>query len=70
MKKVGLDPKDIKYLIVSHAHQDHIGGAEMIQKRYGPRLVMSGARLGPGREGAETLHNHGAEARHRGGPTA
>ena len=42
MKKVGLDPKDIKYLIVSHAHQDHIGGAEMIQKRYGPRLVMSG----------------------------
>lgn len=42
MKKVGLDPKDIKYLIVSHAHQDHIGGAEMIQKRYGPRVVMSG----------------------------
>ena len=34
MKKVGLDPKDIKYLIVSHAHQDHIGGAEMMQKRY------------------------------------
>ena len=42
MKKVGLDPKDIKYLIVSHAHQDHIGGAEMMQKRYGMRLVMSG----------------------------
>jgi metallo-beta-lactamase class B len=42
MKKVGLDPKDIKYLIVSHAHQDHIGGAEMIQKRFGPRVVMSG----------------------------
>ena len=42
MRKVGLDPKDIKYLIVSHAHQDHIGGAEMIQKRYNPRVVMSG----------------------------
>jgi metallo-beta-lactamase class B len=42
MKKVGLDPKDIKYLIVSHAHQDHIGGAEMIQTRYKPRVVMSG----------------------------
>ena len=41
MKKVGLDPKDIKYLVVSHAHQDHIGGAEMIQKRYGARVVMS-----------------------------
>jgi len=42
MRKVGLDPKDIKYLVISHAHQDHIGGAEMIQKRYGPRVVMSG----------------------------
>jgi metallo-beta-lactamase class B len=42
MKKLGLDPKDIKYLIVSHAHQDHIGGAEMIQKQFKPRVVMSG----------------------------
>ena len=41
LQKLGLDPKDIKYLILSHAHQDHIGGAEMIQKRYGPRVVMS-----------------------------
>src|SRR3954462_6629917 len=30
MRKLGLDPKDIKYLVVSHAHQDHIGGAELI----------------------------------------
>jgi metallo-beta-lactamase class B len=43
MKKLGLDPKDIKYLLISHAHNDHIGGAEMIQKRYGPRVVMGGA---------------------------
>jgi metallo-beta-lactamase class B len=41
MKKVGLDPKDIKYVVVSHAHQDHIGGAEMLQKRYGAKVVMS-----------------------------
>jgi metallo-beta-lactamase class B len=41
MRKVGLDPKDIKYVVISHAHQDHIGGAEMIQKRYGARVVMS-----------------------------
>ena len=41
MKKLGLDPKDIKYLLVSHAHQDHIGGAQMIQERYGARVVMS-----------------------------
>jgi metallo-beta-lactamase class B len=42
MRKLGLDPKDIKYVVISHAHQDHIGGAEMLQKRYGPRVVMSG----------------------------
>jgi metallo-beta-lactamase class B len=41
MQKLGLDPKDIKYLIISHEHQDHIGGAEMIQTRYHPRVVMS-----------------------------
>jgi metallo-beta-lactamase class B len=42
MKKLGLDPKNIKYLLVSHAHGDHIGGAERIQTRYRPRVVMSG----------------------------
>jgi metallo-beta-lactamase class B len=40
MQKLGLDPKQIKYLIISHAHTDHIGGAEMIQKKYGARVVM------------------------------
>jgi metallo-beta-lactamase class B len=45
MKKMGLDPRNIKYLIVSHAHGDHIGGAEMLQTRYakdGLRVVMAG----------------------------
>jgi len=42
MQKLGLDPKQIKYLLVSHAHGDHIGGAEMIQSRYGARVVMGG----------------------------
>jgi metallo-beta-lactamase class B len=42
MKKLGLSPADIKYVLISHAHADHIGGAEMIQKRYGARVVMGG----------------------------
>lgn len=42
LRKLGLDPKDIKYLVISHAHQDHIGGAELIQTRFGSRVVMSG----------------------------
>ena len=42
MQKLGLDPKNIKYVLISHAHGDHIGGAEMLQNRYGPRVVMGG----------------------------
>jgi metallo-beta-lactamase class B len=42
MQKVGLDPKNIKYVLISHAHADHIGGAEMLQARYGARVVMGG----------------------------
>src|SRR5439155_13891069 len=40
MRKLGLDPKNIKYVLISHAHTDHIGGAEMLQVRYGARVVM------------------------------
>ena len=42
MRKLGLDPKNIKYVLVSHAHADHIGGAEMLQARYRARIVMGG----------------------------
>ena len=42
MQKLGLDPKNIKYVLISHAHADHIGGAEMLQSRYKTRVVMGG----------------------------
>ena len=40
MKRIGLNPRDIKYVLISHAHADHIGGAEMLQARFGARIVM------------------------------
>jgi metallo-beta-lactamase class B len=40
LRKLGLDPRNIKYVFISHAHGDHIGGAEMLQTRYRPRVVM------------------------------
>jgi metallo-beta-lactamase class B len=43
MKKLGLDPANIKYAIVSHAHPDHDGGAKFLQDHYGTRVVMSPA---------------------------
>ena len=43
LKKLGLNPADIKYVIVSHGHLDHAGGAKHLQDKYGARLVMSAA---------------------------
>jgi metallo-beta-lactamase class B len=31
MKKVGLDARKVKYVILSHAHADHDGGAKLLQ---------------------------------------
>lgn len=41
LKKLKLDPSDIKYVIVSHAHGDHYGGAAYLKKKYNPKIVMS-----------------------------
>lgn len=44
MKKVGLDPAQIKYIVVGHGHpgqSDHTGGALYLQKTYGAKVVMS-----------------------------
>jgi metallo-beta-lactamase class B len=43
MKKMGLDPANIKYAVVSHAHPDHDGGARFLQEHYGTRVIMSPA---------------------------
>lgn len=43
LKKLGLDPANIKYAIVSHPHPDHHGGAKFLQDRYGARVIMSAA---------------------------
>jgi metallo-beta-lactamase class B len=43
LKKLGLNPADIKYVIVSHGHLDHAGGAKYLQEKYNARLIMSAA---------------------------
>lgn len=40
MEKLGLDPKQVKYTIITHGHGDHVGGAKMMQDRFGSRIVM------------------------------
>jgi len=43
MEKAGLDPKQIKYVIIGHGHFDHFGGTPYLQRIYKPRVLMSGA---------------------------
>jgi metallo-beta-lactamase class B len=40
LTKLGLDPARIRYVVVSHAHSDHVAGAALLQQR-GARVVMS-----------------------------
>ena len=43
LTKLGLDPAQIKYVIVSHAHRDHVAGAQYLQQRFGASVIMSEA---------------------------
>jgi metallo-beta-lactamase class B len=43
LTKLGLNPRDIKFVVISHAHGDHDQGAAELQKRYGAKVVMGAA---------------------------
>jgi metallo-beta-lactamase class B len=53
MKKLGLDPANVKYTIISHSHRDHVGGAKLMQDRYKSRIVISG----PDWDGLDKMQN-------------
>ncbi|HUQ53031.1 MAG TPA: MBL fold metallo-hydrolase [Gammaproteobacteria bacterium] len=42
LRKAGLDPNDVKYVLVGHGHADHFGGASYFQQR-GARVALSAA---------------------------
>lgn len=41
--KMGLDPADIRYVLISHGHRDHFGGARYLQDTYGATVLISEA---------------------------
>jgi metallo-beta-lactamase class B len=41
IQKAGFNLKDVKYLIITHAHVDHFGGAERVRQATGARIAMS-----------------------------
>jgi metallo-beta-lactamase class B len=40
LKALALDPRQIKYVLISHAHGDHDQGAAELQKQFGAKVVM------------------------------
>ena len=43
LRALGVNPATMKYLIISHGHADHHGGAKFLQDEFGPRVVMGRA---------------------------
>lgn len=40
---LGLDPKRLRYVVITHGHGDHWGGAKFLQDTYGAKIVASAA---------------------------
>lgn len=59
IRKVGFDPKNIRYILLTHGHLDHFGGAARIQELSGARIatleedwqLIEAAGKNPGRGG-------------------
>jgi metallo-beta-lactamase class B len=43
LRKLGLDPAQIKFVLVSHGHGDHSGGAKYLQEHFGAHVMLSAA---------------------------
>jgi metallo-beta-lactamase class B len=43
LRQVGLDPAQIKHIVITHGHGDHYGGAQYLADKYKAELVMSEA---------------------------
>ena len=43
IRELGFDPDDVRYIIITHAHYDHIGGARRFQEEFGSVVMMTEA---------------------------
>src|SRR5882672_8903693 len=41
IRNLGFDPKDVKYVLITHGHLDHFGGASRIKQLSGARIGLS-----------------------------
>jgi metallo-beta-lactamase class B len=43
LQALGLNPNEVRYILISHAHGDHDQGAAIFQRRFGTEIVMGDA---------------------------
>jgi metallo-beta-lactamase class B len=43
LKTLGLDPANVKFILLGHGHADHFGGAEYFQEHYGTKVGTTAA---------------------------
>ena len=41
LRLIGVDPKDIDIILITHAHIDHVGGLRVFTKKYNPLVYIS-----------------------------
>lgn len=41
LKEMGINPKDIDIVFVTHAHKDHVGGLQVFIKKYNPLVYLT-----------------------------
>ena len=41
LKALGLDPRDVRYMLIAHGHSDHFGAAKRFQDAYGTKIYLS-----------------------------
>jgi metallo-beta-lactamase class B len=74
-QKLGLDPANVKIILVGHGHADHFGGSRYMQDHFGSKVYIAAADWNvmenppPGRDGAQkkgpppVLPRHDAEVK-------
>jgi len=61
IRKLGFEPRDVKYLLINHSHYDHSGGLAELKRLTGAKLVASRADK-PDLEAGKTLSRPELEA--------
>lgn len=41
IKSLGLAPSDLKYILITHGHSDHVGNADYLQSKFDAKVIMS-----------------------------